>query len=1377
MRTKRGGGLLWILLCLSCVVPVTAGAQLGDFTCTRRFLPGTFSVPDLDRQQALVLGDVNRDDNLDILLADELDQTVLVFTGDGRGGFSSPLEIPVGADATALAVASTRNNGRNDIIVANGLDETVTVLYQDDRPPGEPPAFSELGVFSAGLDPVGVVAVDLDRDGRVDLALLGDENVALLRNTGEGQFEPFEVSLVSTGSFGANHIVAEDFNKDGRPDLAIANMENDNVSVLLATGDGTFGAPRILRTGQLPVALAVGDFLEDGNPDLVVVDNFEQIENVILYLNSPPGTFRDSGQRPSVGTAPNSLVAGDFNLDGDLDLVAGDEDSGSLAYLRGFGTGEVEENTMSSQACITLGAGAEGHHLAAGDLNRDQKPDLVVLRGDAQIQILLNNTGEAPPTPTHTLRPGEATPTPTVTPERPTPTVTPTPIPTAALGRCDRGLPSTPEGIVLADFDRDARLDVAVSFPDDDAVFVVRGGDSLFDLGACFGTEVEGRTVAVPGGPRQLAARDFDADGKIDLAVSVTGGVAVLRGDGNGAFVLAETLSGGSEPRGILALDLDRDGRQDLVATDVGTAGLSVFFGLAGGSFSPATSVSTGLRAPHLGSGNFNSGDGLPDLVVASDQVAVLVQDGTSPGGFRSLGRFALGGEITALAVADFDRNAVADLALARAGGFLETYAGSFSQSGDIVFDLAVRRSLGGSPGGLGVGDLTGDGRLDVAVSDTARDEVTIAVGDGRGEFPLLQGGLGVGPVPIVVAVADVDRDGKLDVVTLNAGRAAGEASLTFLLSSRPPPTPTPTLTATPTLTGTPSTTPTPSSTETPTVTPTFTPTMTPTPTLTGTPTPTPTRTPTPTPTKMGNLELGPGGCRISRGRGERVFPWGPVFFLLFPALLSWLRRAVGSRIFLPILLLCSLAGSSFAQGLPRYVACEVGVGSSVSRGTVGDFDRNGTPDLALVDPGRRQVAVLRTNRGLFARGSCPEGSTIAALSPTERPEAVAAGDIEPDGDLDLLAATRAGLEVFPGDGEGGFGSPVVLGAGSGPVDVAAGDLDGDLRLDVVVGNSAGNSLTIFFGKPDGSLEPRETVVVGQPVSRVGIGDLDADGRPDLVVLSDPVGDPKVFFQDDEGSFSRVLDIPLGRAQTGFALGDFDRDGVVDLVFLTTGAVGAGEAVTYRGTRVGGELSFVEVVPRLFAGSRPVALAAGDLDLDGNLDLAIADQAESLLRIFLGNGDATFSLAFERSLSSPPADLLLADVDGDGRADPVALGGEDGIVTFFLSSEPPPTPTSTPTSTPTVTGTPTDTPTTTPTPTATPTPTDTPTTTPTRTREPTRTPTDTPVPTATVTSTPGLFDVRGDCSVRPGHAGLHWPFLGALLGSALWWRAKKGRSR
>src|SRR5262249_11713876 len=150
-----------------------------------------------------------------------------------------------------------------------------------------------------------------------------DNNVSVLLGNGDGTFQSAVNYVVGKSP---DFVSLSDLNGDGNLDLAVTNQRDSTVSVLLGDGHGGFapapGAPA--KVGSFPDSVAVGDFNGDGRPDLAVSNSSKN--NLNLLLGNGDGTFQAAGTF-AVGPSPQSVAVGDFNGDGIPDLVAANSGS------------------------------------------------------------------------------------------------------------------------------------------------------------------------------------------------------------------------------------------------------------------------------------------------------------------------------------------------------------------------------------------------------------------------------------------------------------------------------------------------------------------------------------------------------------------------------------------------------------------------------------------------------------------------------------------------------------------------------------------------------------------------------------------------------------------------------------------------------------------------------------------------------------------------------------------------------------------------------------------------------------------------------------------------------------------------------------------
>lgn len=282
---------------------------------------------------------------------------------------------------------------------------------------------------------------------------------------------------------------------------------------------------------------------------------------------------------------PLAIVNGDFNHDGKLDLITGNQSSNSISVLFGNGNGTFQTAVNYSGV-----AGQSVWALGTGDFNRDGILDLAVVSdNNAATGYVYLMLGKAD----GTFQP---------------------PGTEMAVG-------SAPEGIAVGDFNADGNLDLAVSSSDSGMVSIFLGnGDGTF------GTRTD---YSVGFFPSQIVLGDLNNDGIIDMAVlEPYGFVQTMLGKGDGTFKVSQSLTTDSSPEGLAIGDLNGDGRLDLIVGNSESETISVFLGSGGGSFQPLVDYNAGSGAIGVVLGDFN-GDGKLDVAAATDSgLSILLGNG-----------------------------------------------------------------------------------------------------------------------------------------------------------------------------------------------------------------------------------------------------------------------------------------------------------------------------------------------------------------------------------------------------------------------------------------------------------------------------------------------------------------------------------------------------------------------------------------------------------------------------------------------------------------------------------------------------------------------------------------------------------------------------
>ncbi|MGA7236126.1 MAG: VCBS repeat-containing protein [Bryobacteraceae bacterium] len=345
-------------------------------------------------------------------------------------------------------------------------------------------SFDEI-VLPAGPHPGVMAATDVNHDSRPDLIVtnLEEATVTILLNDGAGRFHPAPGSPFACGAL-PNDLAIADFNHDGQPDLAIVNTQTPFITILLGDGRGGFhpaaGSPLRTASAPHPHGVAVGDFMGTGAIDLMT-DSWGHNQIEILRGDGRGGfalgPFFSVGKRPY-----QRLRAADLNGDGHADIVTTDLDGDSLTVLLGDGHGGFHEAPGSP-----FKTAPAPWEVAIADVNRDGKPDLVVIPYDRDAKT---RGGAANVTALIGDGAGRFAP------------LTGSPFP---LGGC-----AQPTQLAVADLTGGALLDIAVT--------CVNSGQLALLTPEGRGYRLTLRPL--PGKPYGIAAADFLGNGRPSLAVS-----------------------------------------------------------------------------------------------------------------------------------------------------------------------------------------------------------------------------------------------------------------------------------------------------------------------------------------------------------------------------------------------------------------------------------------------------------------------------------------------------------------------------------------------------------------------------------------------------------------------------------------------------------------------------------------------------------------------------------------------------------------------------------------------------------------------------------------------------------------------------------------
>jgi FG-GAP-like repeat len=341
--------------------------------------------------------------------------------------------------------------------------------------------------------------------------------------------------------------------------------------------------------------------------------------------------------------------------------------------------------------------------------------------------------------------------------------------------------------------------------------------------------------------------------------------------------------------------------------------------------------------------------------------------------------------------------------------------------------------------------------------------------------------------------------------------------------------------------------------------------------------------------------------------------------------------------------------------------------GVSPAAVAVGDFNGDGNLDMAVPNNASASVSILLgMGHGTF-RPAVDYGLGFGS----HHPNSAAVGDFNGDGKLDLVVANGGSndVSVFLGNGDGTFGTPLQYGTNSDldsvePSSVTVGDFSRDGILDLAVANPGG--LSVLLGNGDGTFKPFVIYAAGSTPFWVSAGDFNRDGKLDLVVANEGSNNISVLLGKGDGTFEAAVNYATRSQPASVAVGDFNADRKLDLAVTN---LGSNSVSVFLGKGDGTFWSPVDYG----AGSAPRWVTVGDVNGDGKLDLIAADSAVNGgtpgVSVLFGNGNGTFKSEVEYAVGSDPESVALGDFDGDGRIDmAVADMGNSSSQVFVLSA-------------------------------------------------------------------------------------------------------------
>lgn len=336
-----------------------------------------------------------------------------------------------------------------------------------------------------------------------------------------------------------------------------------------------------------------------------------------------------------------------------------------------------------------------------------------------------------------------------------------------------------------------------------------------------------------------------------------------------------------------------------------------------------------------------------------------------------------------------------------------------------------------------------------------------------------------------------------------------------------------------------------------------------------------------------------------------------------------------------------------------------------------GDFNNDQFPDIVVSSEQDSSVTILLGNgKGQFspANGSPFPAGNIA--------NDIAVGDFNNDGNADLGFANhdRKYLTVLLGNGKGQFTpaekSPFRVESIPHVHGIATGDFNHDGRLDLVTDSWGNNQVAILFGEAvSGFITPAKFFNVGKmPYQRLRTADINRDGNTDIVTTNLGGNNTTILLGNGKGGFNEAAGspFPCGDAPFNLAIGDVNADGNLDLAIVNSPSSTGGISTGTNGLTIllgdgTGKFNMVKGSPYP-AGKIPNRVAIGDVDGDGVQDIVTSDSDSDTVYLFKMGKNGSVQSQTALKTGNHPKGVVIVDINGDGKGDIVVCNNADNDI-------------------------------------------------------------------------------------------------------------------
>ncbi|MCD6013653.1 MAG: type sorting protein, partial [Flavipsychrobacter sp.] len=1264
----------------------------------------------------LQVNDVDLDGRPDITVANFDGSAIAVLRNTSSVGsvsFASFVTFAVGSNPVTVRMGDLDGDGKPDLAVTNRGSANITV-YRNTSTSGTI-SLSSASTTSTGTTPESLEIADIDGDGKLDIAVVnsGSNTLSVLRNTSSGSIT-FAAKVDHTTAAAPWGITVGDFDGNGKPDLATGNFTDDNSSVFLnnsTSGTITLTAKTDFAVTNTGAFISAGDLDGDGRTDLIVPNYLSGSFSILRNNPLSPITGTLTVNQCSTTTLSNATAGGTWSSSntsvatvGSTGIVTGVAGgtvtityagTAGTSFTNNIVTATVTVNsTAPTITSVTPLVGYPASSVTIVGTNFDATTtNNIVYFGATQATV----TAAATTTLTVTVPTGA--------------TFAPITVATSACGltgqsqypylpyydnsafaagqvnlaaKFDMSSGTTPYSIAIGDVDGDGKPDMAVSDNSSDRIRVYRNISTSGTLtSGSFSTSVSFVTGSTP---RGVYLNDVNGDGKLDMII-VNSGVnsfSVFRNTASsgsitsGSFAARADFTTASSPLFAAVGDIDGDGRPEIVVSNNGGANVSLFRNTSSSgsvSFAAKVDFASGGNARSVAIGDVD-GDGKADLAVGNGSGnTISIFRNTATSGTISSGSFAAKVDISAtspvgLVLADIDGDGKMDLSTAQGGGgtTLSVFRNTGS-SGTISFASAATFTHGTNAGLLAAGDINGDGKADLVVTNRTSTTISVLRNTSTSGLVSFSGKTDFSTGnsdPQGIAIGDLDGDELPDIVVTNNGTTNISIYRNDPLSPITGPL-TVNQCSTTTLSN-----------------------------ATAGGTWSSSNTGIATVNSTSGVVTGVSGGTVTiiyAGTAGASFTGNIVTTTVTVNSLSPTITSVTPLVGYPASSV-TIVGTNFDPTTTNNIVYFGATQAMVTAAATTTLTVT-VPTGATFSP----VTVVTNNCGLMAFSSGQylpnyDNSAFVANKVNFNSKVdftgvgagygIAIGDIDGDGKADMIMTNSAGttISVFRNTSSSGtitsgsFAARVDLTITSAPHGVKVHDVDGDGKLDIIAGDAGANRISILrntstSGSVSFATRVDYTTGASSTPVMIAIGDIDGDGRPEIATTNNTSGNISVYRNTCSVgtiSFDAKVDFTQGNGANGIVLVDLDGDGKLDMAAVNNG--GTAKVGVFRNTATAGVINSSSFATRVdYSHSFAYDLAAGDVDGDGKPELVVCNTSSlSLLQNNSTPGTISFGSAVGFSTGTSPQRLAMGDVDGDGKVDIAVSSSFSSVVSIHRNT-------------------------------------------------------------------------------------------------------------